>query len=170
MIALPEYQIVLSTQDFVGGNIAMSEIPSCLLSLSCLSVLQTHFGKRVRLQTHKKLCWECQRFLRASARRETFTQVDVVDHQCWHIHSRTPLRTHAKTQLPCIYPHGGWAVDKLSWQSPLHLVFPLYPVLFLNSSTSLPSIPCTTAKTLFSTAAPCRPKKSHVTGKRGLSI
>ncbi len=165
MTALPEYikyWIVLSTQRIWWEEILPCQSNFLILSPSrslCLSLsvvldcpspntYTKHTHKR--RQTHKKLCWECQCFLRASAQRETFTQVDMVDHQDGHRHTRMHTCTHTNTHLPCIYPCGGWAVDNLSWQSPLHLVFPLHPVPFFNSfSTSLPSIPCTTPITLF---------------------
>lgn len=127
-------------------------------------IVDTQTHANTHIQTHKKL-------LRMSMFPEGIsTERDL--YSSWHGRSSglTYRHTHAHaykhTRLPCIYPCGGWAVDKLSWQPPLHLVFPLHPVFFLSSSTSLPFIPCTTPITLFSTAAPCRLRESHVTGNR----
>lgn len=125
MTALPgyiTYWIVLSTHTVGFGGRKyryVSRTPSYSLSLSLYT----------RPQTHRKLCRECQCFLRAPARRETFTQVDMLDHQDWHAHARARIRTHI---FPVFIPAGGWAVDKLSWQPPPHLVFPLHPVLFFR--------------------------------------
>lgn len=89
--------------------------------------------------------------------RETFTQVDTVDHQ--DPRTSTQARTRIRRQTFLLFiPRGSWHVDKLSRQPPLHLVFLVHLVLFLNSFVRLTFIPRVTRLLPFSTGASCRLK------------
>lgn len=85
-------------------------------------------------------CRGCQCFLRASARRETFTQVDTVDHQDWHIGTCTCMHANTRTRGLLVFIPVGVELS-ISWADSLLFTLSSLSILSSPSSAPIPSCP-----------------------------